>query len=92
MEENIVVTTNSSKSEHLLKTEADFGDVEVASSSGKQLYFHSDFSFLDSDEELESKSSKVNNFYMKYLERFNIYLPRDKSSVLHLNKLLLISV
>jgi hypothetical protein len=33
----------------------------VASSSGKQLYFHSDFSFLDSDEEVESKSTKASS-------------------------------
>jgi len=58
MEKNIALGSNATNSEHLLKLEPDFGDAEVASTSGKQLYFHSDFSFLDSDEELESKSTK----------------------------------
>ena len=67
MEKNIALGSNATNSEHLLKLEPDFGDAEVASTSGKQLYFHSDFSFLDSDEELESKSTKVLNFIINIL-------------------------
>ena len=72
MEDNVSFVPDVKEEENSSKIPSDFAEntikgkqeikEAVASSSGKQLYFHSDFSFLDSDEEVESKSTKASSW------------------------------
>ena len=59
MEETVSMSTDVKEEENSCMNVSEFGKGKKASNSGKQLYFHSDFAFLDSDEEIESKSTKV---------------------------------